>query len=204
MAAVVLMCLTSEVSDLAMSLEVTVPPVSLEMEEGSVQFFRDGPAQRGPLTTALLAEKKPGDIFALGLQAVREKLAATHGDSVLTDHSRRILSFYCDQVLKPSLPHNIPVHTERELRTIAVGFDKLIEGNVVSCGDVFMGRFKAHEESLLSDGGWEVARKHEVVSQRQVGITSEEERQRVMALQVREVQLKTALSNLRGCNKKDG
>ena len=147
---------------------------------GSV--FRDGPMQRGSLTTTLLAEKKPGDIFALGLQAVREKLAATHGDSVLTHHSRNILSFYFDQVLKPSLPSNIAVHTERELRTIAVGLDKLIEGNIVSCGDVFMGRFKALEESLLSDGGWEVVRKHEVVPQRQVGITSEEERQRVMAL----------------------
>ena len=85
-----------------------------------------------------------------------------------------------------------------------MGLDKLIEGNVVSCGDVFMGRFKALEESLVSDGGWEVARKHEVVPQRQVGISSEEERQGVMALQVREVQLKTALSNLHGRNKKDG
>ena len=81
--------------------------------EGLGPVFRDGPAQRGPLTTPVLAEKTPGDIFALGLHAVREKLAATHGDSVLTDHSRRILSFYFDQVLKPSLPHNIPVHTER-------------------------------------------------------------------------------------------
>ena len=123
---------------------------------------------------------------------------------MLTDHSRRIIRFYFDQVLKPSLPSNIPVHTERELRTIAVGFDKLIEGNIVSCGDVFMGRFKALEESLLSDGGWEVARKHEVVPQRQVGITPEEERQRVMALQVREIQLKTALHNLRGRNRNDG
>ena len=87
------------------------------------QVFRDGPAQRGPLTTTLLAENKPGDIFALGLQAVREKLAATHGDSVLTDHSRRIPSFYFDQVLKPSLPRNIPVHTERELRTMTARDD---------------------------------------------------------------------------------
>ena len=53
----------------------------------------------------------------------REKLAATHGDSVLTDHSRRILSFYFDQVLKPSLPRNFPVHTERELRTMTARND---------------------------------------------------------------------------------
>ena len=49
-----------------------------------------------------------------------------------------------------------------------------------------------------------MARQHEVVPQRQVGFTSEEERLRVMTLQVRKVQLKTALSNLRGRRKEDG
>ena len=49
------------------------------------------------------------------------------------------MSFYYDQVLKPSLASSVPTHTDLEMRTIAAGLDKRIEGNVVSCGDVFLG-----------------------------------------------------------------
>jgi hypothetical protein len=72
----------------------------------------------------------------------------------------------------------------------------LIEGDLARVGDLLMGRMKALEEAL-SDGSWDLAREYEVLPQRETGITTDFERQRAAALQMRNVRLRVAMNNVR-------
>ena len=86
--------------------------------------------------------------------------------------------------------------TEREMRTVACALDFLLEGDLVRCGDVLLGRYKALEEATHT-GSWEVASEREAVPSRDMTLTSESERGRAAALQMRKVRLQTTMSALR-------
>ena len=64
------------------------------------------------------------------------------------------------------------------------------------CGDVLLGRYKALQEATHA-GSWEVASELEAVPSRDITLTSESERGRAAALQMRNVHLQAALSALR-------
>ena len=137
---------------------------------------------------------RPGEVCASGLDRIRKKLASLLGGQIRTD--QRVLSVYYETLLKSGLAQPPPVHHEREMRTIAAALDELIEGNLQKVGDLLMGRFKALEEALL-DGTWDFAREYEVLPQREVGITTDSERHRAAALQMRTVRLRAAMASVR-------
>ena len=82
------------------------------------------------------------------------------------------------------------------MKTICASMDALIEGDLARAGDLLMGRMKALEEAL-SDGTWDFAREYEVLPQREIGITTDSERQRAATLQMRNARLKAAMASLR-------
>ena len=103
--------------------------------------------------------------------------------------------FYYDVLLRPNLSGSMAHGTEREMRTSATALDHLLEGDLASCGDVLISRFKALEEATTS-GSWEVAENLEAVPPRQLSTISESERSRVTALQLRKTRLRASLQSL--------
>ena len=107
------------------------------------------------------------------------------------------MSFYYDQVLKPSLASRGP-HSHGFGDAHHRGRSR--QAHRRKCRELrrrfFAGRLNLLEESLVEES-WEVAKKHEVIPQRLAGITSEEGRQRVMVLQAHEVRLTSALEIMR-------
>ena len=130
----------------------------------------------------------------MGLERIRTKLSAMHGDSV--QEKRRIMMLYYETVYRPSLQHPPPVHHEREMKTICATLDALIEGDLCKGGDLLMGRMKALEEAL-ADGTWDFAREYEVLPQREIGITTDVERHRAASMQMRNVRLRAAMASVR-------
>ena len=131
---------------------------------------------------------------ASGLERIRGKLSAFHGDAATAQ--KRVMMLYYETVFKPGLDRAPPIHHEREMKTICATLDQLIEGDLARGGDLLMGRMKALEEAL-SDGSWDLAREYEVLPQRETGITTDFERQRAAALQMRNVRLRVAMNNVR-------
>ena len=165
------------------------------------QFFRGAPSAGIPQTTPVLAERRPGDVCASGLERIRGKLSAFHGDAATTQ--KRVMMLYYETVFKPGLERAPPIHHEREMKTICASLDQLIEGDLARVGDLLMGRMKALEEAL-SDGSWDLAREYEVLPQRETGITTDFERQRAAALQMRNVRLRVAMNNVRSQGNANG
>ena len=150
-----------------------------------------------PLSTPMLAQRRPGEIFAGGLKQVREKLASFQGEEVVEKLDKRVMMAYLEIVLRPSFPSPPWVHTNQELRTIAATLDAIVEGDLARAGDICMGRSKALEESVL-EGSWDLAQELEVLPSRHLGISTEVERRRAASLQLQKAKLRETLDRLSG------
>ena len=84
----------------------------------------------------------------------------------------------------------------RELQTLQVAMDSLLDGDLGVVGDVLMQWFKALEGSLI-DGGWELSRHLELIPPRAVSTATAEERERAGRLAAREATLAANLTELR-------
>ena len=73
-------------------------------------------------------------------------------------------------------PERVGPRTSRELQTLAEALDALASGRLPRVGDVLMQRFKALEASV-TEGGWSVARRLELLPEAGVGLASLAERQ---------------------------
>jgi hypothetical protein len=161
-------------------------------------LFRDAPQPGAVISTPVLAEQRPGEVMAVGLERIRKVLSALHGDAAASDPRRRVMIFYHEVVFLPSLAARPGTHMSREMETLVAALDHMIEGNVARAGDILFGRYKAMTEALRSDGHWDVAREHEVLPQRSIGIASEEERQRALLIQSRTARFHQQLATVRG------
>ena len=106
--------------------------------------------------------------------------------------------FYHEVVFLPSLTARPGTHMSREMETLVAALDHMIEGNAARAGDILFGRYKAMTEALRNDGHWDVAREHEVLPQKSIGIASEEERQRALLIQSRTARFHQQLATVRG------
>ena len=159
--------------------------------------FGPGASSSSVATTPVLAAARPGDLFAMSLERIRERLSAIHGDSALAQEGRRLVTFYHEVIFKPKVKADFSFKMEREMKTLVEGIDALLEGSLDRVGDVLMGRYKALEDASTS-GSWAVAREFEAVPQVDDGLVTDAERQRAVALQLRRVRLQTALRSVRG------
>ena len=98
--------------------------------------FQEASLSSGIITTPVLAERRPGEVMAAGLERIRRRLSSLHGDQFLADQSRRVMNVYHEIVLLPALAMTPNVHTRREMETLAAAIDCLVEGNKARCGDL--------------------------------------------------------------------
>ena len=146
-------------------------------------------------STAVLAEKKPGELLQASISRIRGQLAAIHGEEAVKNGSR-LLTFYHEIIFRPTVGANARYGVEREMKTLAVAIDSLLEGGLARTGDLLVARYKALEESVKS-GHWDVASELEAVPSRESGLASEEEIIRATAQQARKARLQSALQSLR-------
>ena len=170
-------------------------------DELSLDFI-GAPASGSAEPLSLVSRREPGKLFALGLQRVRDRLAALQGGSALDAQdvasalqNRRMMSFYHTVVCRPAHPTMRP-HTSREMQTLAELIDSLLEGDIDRCGDIALQRYKALEMSL-TDNSWEIAQELEVVDREAPHLATEEERHRASRRKLAEVRLNNALASLR-------
>ena len=55
------------------------------------------------LTTAVLAEQRPGKLFNTAIQHIKQRFAAIHGEGALYNDHRKVMVFYHEVIFKPSL-----------------------------------------------------------------------------------------------------
>ena len=63
----------------------------------------------------------------------------------------------------------------RELKTLGMVLDYVLEGNVAAAADTLIQRWKA-VETAVADGSWSLARHQELLPQHDVGLTGDSER----------------------------
>ena len=79
----------------------------------------------------------------------------------------------------------------RELRTLALCLDTLLTGNVAGAADILVQRWKA-VETAVQEGGWQLARHHELLPFQDVGLSNDAERTVVARAELERVRLEEA------------
>ena len=158
---------------------------------GGEPGFHEGSALSSAEPLSMLAKRRPGMLFEMGVKRVREDLAALQGTHSDSTEMKRVMSFYHAVVFAPNHP-NVGEHTAQEMRTLAEILDSLCEGNLSRVGDGAMQRYKALA-CATDDGSWALASEIEVVDPRQKSIVSEQERLVGTRRQLASVRLATSL-----------
>ena len=101
-----------------------------------------------------IAQKKPERLTERSLDEMSRYLAERneYGDDEKRWSGQKIVAYLNQVVLVNNPPQKIGVRSHRELVTLAMVIDQLLEGQVARGLDILMQRFKAVEASLL-DGG---------------------------------------------------
>ena len=99
---------------------------------------------------------------------------------------------YYQTVFLQRYPENVVgVRNAREFKTLALILDLLMAGDLAGLGDVAVQRFKALE-SAVGDGGWTMARHHELIPSQEVGLSTDAERSVVARSELQRVRLEEA------------
>ena len=54
-------------------------------DPGASSLFRDAPQPGAVVSTPVLAEQRPGEVMAVGLERIRKVLSALHGDAAASE-----------------------------------------------------------------------------------------------------------------------
>jgi len=125
------------------------------------RLSRLGPIQQ-------VAASQPGELLRNGLSAMSRHVTGHETDASGETSAKAVArpelaANYLVQALLPSGGHNLSLHAERELRTLAEVCDAIVAGNPLRAGDVAMQRFRAVEYASSQEGGWQVARHLELI-----------------------------------------
>ena len=159
------------------------------------QVFRDaGTSSVIPLVE--WARLHPGELFWQGLKE-QSQFTSTRAGRTADDAGEQRVGTYLNQVLLAQHPPaRIGAPKLRELMTLQMAMDTLLDGNLALVGDILMQRFKAVEGSL-NDGGWELSRHMELVPPSGASSSSQGERERAGRAALREAKLAVTLEDLR-------
>ena len=125
------------------------------------QVFRDAGAS-SVIPLVEWARLHPGELFWQGLKE-QSQFTSTRAGRTADDAAEQRVGTYLNQVLLAQHPPaKIGAPKLRELMTLQMAMDTLLDGNLGLVGDILMQRFKAVEGSL-NDGGWELSRHMELV-----------------------------------------
>ena len=105
------------------------------------------------------------------------------------DRLTPVVTSYLTAVLLPAQGTAIGPRSERELRTLAMAIDLILEGNIARALDVLSQRFKA-VESASGEGGWSVSRHLELLPEGRVTSVSAKEREAMQRQENAEMRLR--------------
>ena len=124
------------------------------------------------------AKKKPGRLLKSGLEEMAKYLARRLGEGsheVGSSWRLQRVGAYVSQVLMVQHPaERMGPRNSREIQTLSLAIDALMDGQYALCGDYLMQRLKAVESSLTD--GWKVAEQQEIVPPARASLTSDAER----------------------------
>ena len=157
-------------------------------------------AQMGSVvSTPLLVDRHPGELFRLALTRIKARLSTIHGTEALAEDGRRVLKYYHEVLFKPTLHPQAASRAEahdREMQTLATAMDCILEGSLGRGADILMARYKSLEEHSRT-GVWDVANELEAIAYKDNSIVTEGERHRAAALQLRRSRLQQSLASVR-------
>ena len=124
------------------------------------------------------ARKRPGRLLKSGLEEMSKYLARRLGEGsreVGSSWREQRVGAYVSQVLMVQHPaEKMGPRNAREIQTLSLALDALMDGQYALCGDYLMQRLKAVESSLTD--GWKVAEQQEIVPPARASLTSDAER----------------------------
>ena len=122
------------------------------------------------------SRRHPGKLLRSGLEQMSRFLAQRVGEGAVAERWRdQKVSAYLNQVLFTQHPPSvIGLRNSRELTTLSMALDLLMEQKFPELGDLLMQRMKAVEVSLTE--GWSVANHQELIPAPKASLTTEQER----------------------------
>ena len=115
----------------------------------------------------------------------------------MQDDARRVVTFYHEVTLEPSIGISLKLGVEQEMKSLAVAFVLLLEGSLGRQSILPVARYKAFVESVQS-GLWDVAAELEAVPVREGGLIAEAEMLHATQTKACELMLQQTLASLRG------
>ena len=145
-----------------------------ESSEGSL--YGTDKAKHTPL--AEKARRHPGRLLRSGLEEMGKYLARRLGEGdkdVGVSWREQRVGAYVSQVLLVQHPlEKMGPRNAREIQTLSMALDALLDGEYALCGDYLMQRLKAVESSMTD--GWRIAEHQELVPPARASLTSSRER----------------------------
>lgn len=122
------------------------------------------------------SRRHPGKLLRSGLEQMSRFLAQRVGEGAVAESWRdQKVSAYLNQVLFTQHPPSaMGLRNARELTTLSMALDLLMEQKFPELGDLLMQRMKAVEVSLTE--GWSVANHQELIPAPKASLTTEQER----------------------------
>ena len=159
----------------------------------SSQSFQKSPA-RGGASLMRLSEKKPGRLAEISLKEMTRFLSDRdeNGERGAGWSGQRVTAYLNQIVFNQNPASKIGIRSTRELMTLALVIDEILEGNQLRALDVLLQRFKAVEASFL-EGGWAVAKHLELIPATTASMTREDERELAAKSELRALKLRESL-----------
>ena len=156
----------------------TTSTSSKSEDEGSSAGSLYGKDKHRHTPLADKAKKRPGRLLKSGLEEMSKYLARRLGEGsheVGSSWRDQRVGAYVSQVLMVQHPaEKMGPRNAREIQTLSLAIDALMDGQYALAGDYLMQRLKAVESSLTD--GWKVAEQQEIVPPARASLTSDAER----------------------------
>ena len=141
--------------------------------------FRKARGRHGGSSILSTARQSPGQLAESCISQMRDYLTGRVGAPLDEETARSVFGPYLTSVLLPSLS-NPSLRNTRELQTLAMGLDALMEGRLAEAADIFAQRFKA-VETATQDGNWDVGKHFEMIPEARVSTVTKRERDKAVS-----------------------
>lgn len=160
-----------------------------ESKESSSSHFHTASARGGELWR--VAQKKPGRLAQKSLDEMSRYLGGRNELGGAENHwsGEKVLAYLNQVILAHHSVSQVGIRNHRELMTLAMAVDYLLEGDAVKALDMLIQRFKAVEASL-SESGWGMAKHLELIPVSNAALTTEGERDMASKAELRSQKLR--------------
>lgn len=162
----------------------------------SAPDFRSASARGGELWR--IAQKKPGRLAQLSLDEMTRYLAGRNemGGRESYWRGEKVLAYLNQVILSHHPASQVGIRNLRELTTLAMAVDYILEGDYVRSLDLLIQRFKAVEASL-GESGWHMAKHLELIPPSTAALTTLDEKDMAAKAELRNRKLQESLAKAR-------